>query len=85
MPKKLLTTLPCIMHKVESSNIAEIGYSPKENLLIIKFHTGVYYSYINVPVNVWYELKGSKSIGAYFHNHIKTNKDYKYTREIKLK
>src|SRR5690606_37210664 len=53
---------------VVSSNIASVGYDAKKKLLEIEFHHGAVYQYFDVPENVYEELMGSTSLGAYFMN-----------------
>ena len=56
---------------VNSSNIAQIGYSKTEQLLEVKFRSGGHYRYIGVPAAIHKELMESESVGSAF-NKIKS-------------
>jgi hypothetical protein len=60
-----------MMEPVQSSNIAEIGYATTNMTLAIKFLSGDYYTYQNVPPNVYVELKNAGSKGSYLNSNIK--------------
>lgn len=79
--------------KVESSQIASIGYDPAAQKLHLEFTppkgkvTGSVYEYANVPQAIYdgFFLKdddgNQRSIGRYFGSTIKPNKElYPYTR-----
>ncbi|AWD33119.1 Putative conserved hypothetical protein [Candidatus Fokinia solitaria] len=72
------------MIPVRSSNLKEIGYDHKNELLIIIFHKGDAYRYTNVPYDTYTQLmKGdpdNNSIGKYFCAHIRTNPQYRYSK-----
>lgn len=57
--------------KVESSNLASIGYDAKNEILEIEFNHGGIYQYFDVPVNVYDELMNASSHGQYFDRNIK--------------
>lgn len=57
--------------KVESSNLASIGYDAKNEILEIEFNHGGIYKYFDVPVNVYDELMNASSHGQYFDRNIK--------------
>lgn len=57
--------------KVESSNLASIGYDAKNEILEIEFNHGGIYQYFDVPVNVHDELMNASSHGQYFDRNIK--------------
>lgn len=73
---------------VKSSNIAQIGYEegviismgakPKDVLRVV-FTSGTVYDYYGVESDVFEQFLNAKSIGSYFHKHIKNN----YTFEKK--
>lgn len=58
-----ITLLP-----VESSTIAEIGYSP---VLRIRFKSGGTYDYYGVPLHIFQGFLDSNSKGKFFYNNIK--------------
>ncbi len=74
--------------KVESSQIAEVGYDAETETLGIKFPAGKRsaaseYHYANVPARVHRALITAESIGSYFGKNIKSRADlYPYTRII---
>lgn len=57
------------MQKVNSSNIAEVGYSG--DTLTVKFKSGVTWSYHGVPAHVHKEMLAAESIGGYFARHVR--------------
>ena len=64
--------------KVESSNLAEIGYDEETQILEIQFKKGAVYQYEGVPVEVYGEFLEAESIGKAFSQLIKGG-GYKYT------
>ena len=63
--------------KVISSNITHIGYSIDKKILRIVFNSGGTYTYTNISKEIYKELLSSKSVGKYFHQHIKGKYEYK--------
>lgn len=61
------------MTKVNSSNIAAIGYNEVKQTLVVLFHSGTTYTYIPVLKETYEEFLKAESIGKYFHSNIKTN------------
>lgn len=59
------------MIKVESSNIAKVGYDQTKKVLSIQFESGKTYNYAGVPENVVLDLLFAESIGKYFNQEIK--------------
>ncbi|MGG1598495.1 KTSC domain-containing protein [Paenibacillus naphthalenovorans] len=65
-----------IMEKVQSSNIAAVGYDEEARELHIQFHSGGTYAYKAVP-RVMYqammelERKQGGSVGKFYHANIK--------------
>jgi HAD superfamily hydrolase (TIGR01662 family) len=57
--------------RVKSSTIAEIGYSPIGGVLEVKFKSGGTYRYGDVQPGLYQQWLESKSLGAFFHEHIK--------------
>ncbi len=64
----------------ESSNIKRSEYYPKEQVLIIEFHSGGIYKYHPVPKKFYNRFVKADSTGKFFHRGIKTNPDIKYTK-----
>lgn len=63
--------------KVESSNIAEVGYSKGTKTLGIKFHNGAFWGYSPVEALEFKELISAQSVGKHFNEHIKNNPNIK--------
>lgn len=64
-------TVP-LMHPVESSTIAAVGFSRKTATLTIRFHrSGAVYTYDPVPEGVYRRFLHAPSKGAFFHAHIR--------------
>ena len=69
--------------KVESSQIAEVGYEPDTQTLGIAFKPtrkqaeegceGSVYHYANVPPQLCADLINAESVGKFFGEHIKSN------------
>lgn len=64
-----MATIPT--SKVESSNIAAIGYDPESRTLQVDFKTGKRYQYQNVPPEIFAEFQAADSVGKYFAASIK--------------
>lgn len=55
---------------VESSNLAEAAWA--DDTLYLRFKkTGAWYSYADVPFDVYTALTSAPSVGEHFHKHIK--------------
>lgn len=54
-----------------SSVITSFHYDKNKSKLEILFVSGVKYIYSDVPVNIYEEMKGSRSKGTYFNQKIK--------------
>ena len=63
--------------KVESSNIASIGYDQLDGILEIEFKSGAIYQYENVPIRVYEVMMKADSVGKYFNAHIKSKYNYR--------
>lgn len=57
--------------KVESSNIASVGYDSQTSTLEIEFHSGATYQYFDVPRKEFVGLLNAPSVGKYFLQHVK--------------
>ena len=62
---------------VTSSILQAIGYDPV-GILHVQFKGGAIYTYENVPLGLYEELKSAKSVGAFFMANIKGKKEYPY-------
>lgn len=65
------------MKRVDSSNIEKVGYDEKNSELHVKFYSGQTYSYKPVSPTMYLEFTSSESLGKYFTQHIRNNKDIK--------
>lgn len=63
--------------KVESSNVASVGYDQLDGILEIEFNSGAIYQYENVPVRVYEVMMKADSVGKYFNAHIKSKYNYR--------
>lgn len=61
------------MYKVNSSNVAAIGYDAATMHLYIEYKGGKVYEYDNVTSDLWDGLVNSESRGSYIHWFIKIN------------
>jgi hypothetical protein len=72
---------------VVSSNVHSIGYDRESKTLYVRFKDhfiksrsewtrGGLYRYLDVPEQIFQDLKNAESIGSYLHWHIKENFDY---------
>lgn len=58
---------------VESSMITSIGYDPSAAVLEIEFKSdGAVWQYYDFPENLFYDFKGSSSVGVFWHANIKS-------------
>ena len=71
------------MKPVKSSQIASVGYDAGTKTLAILFVGGKSaYHYANVDPETFAALSAAESVGSYFHNHIKPNKEkYPFVRQ----
>jgi len=65
------------MQKVESSNIAAVGFNMEDKKLYIAFNSGKTYSYTDVPYELYEGLLAADSVGQYFHANIR-NAGFEY-------
>ena len=67
------------MTEVQSSQIHSIGYHAPTLTLAVRFKAkngrGTLYHYANVKPEIFGELSGAASVGAYFGEHIKRRPD----------
>ena len=64
--------------KVQSSNVAEIGYNQATMTLEVLFHNGSIYHYFGVPKMVFNQFLQADSKGGFLHREIKNR--YRYTK-----
>ena len=64
--------------RVESSNLASIGYNTTNEILEIEFNHGGIYQYFDVPKNIYEELMNANSHGKYFTSNIRN--DYEFIK-----
>jgi KTSC domain len=63
--------------RVESSNIATIGYDEEQQILEIVFNDGRVYHYLEVPPERALSLLRAESKGRYLNSDIKPNFSYR--------
>lgn len=69
-------TIPNKQIVEKSSQIVGIGYDPEAHILYIEFKRGSWYSYADVPENIYEEFRAAPSVGKYFFANIKGKYDY---------
>ena len=69
-----------VLIRVQSSNIAAVGYRLATETLIVEFRGGSSYSYSPVPVEVYDGLMIAESKGSYLARHVTRNKAYTATK-----
>lgn len=62
--------------KVDSSNLASVGYDEKNRILEIEFIHGGVYQYFDVPNDDYEALMNASSLGSYFYHNIRDNYEY---------
>ena len=66
--------------KVDSTCLKSIGY--EGDILEVEFHGGNVYQYMSVPKSMYSDLISADSIGQFYRNKIRDNKNYKYKKII---
>ena len=66
------------MKLIESTNLHEIGYDAETQTLYIRFDGGGFYSYEEVPADVWEAFESASSKGRFFYKAIKGR--YNFTK-----
>ena len=64
------------MQSVNSSNVAEIGYNPDEQILVVAYHNGGVYNYYDVSPREYQSLEMAESKGRWIAQNIKGHKSY---------
>jgi len=62
--------------KIDSSNLASVGYDPANQILEIEFNHGGIYQYFDVPVEEYEGLMAADSHGSYFYHNIRDVYNY---------
>lgn len=78
--KQAIKPLTVDLHKVESSQIEQIGYSAEHKTLVVHFKrgSGAVYEYPGVTPEQFAAFKGADSIGSFFGKHFKTREFRKF-------
>lgn len=63
--------------KIDSSQIASLGYDAETQVLEVEFKGGKVYQYFEVPPEKFAELQAAESAGKYLNQHIKGHHDFK--------
>jgi hypothetical protein len=66
--------------RVDSSNVAAIGYYPNARILEVEFHSRALYEYRGVPPAEYEALMCAASIGRYLSARIKGRYPYRRIR-----
>ena len=67
-----------IICEVKSSNFRRAEYDTEKKHLIIEFNTGIKYEYLDVPHQIFTQMRTSESQGKFFSSKIA--KVYKYKK-----
>jgi KTSC domain len=59
------------MQRVNSSNVAAVGYDEDSQTLQVEFNNGSTYQYFDVPKIVFDDLISAGSVGSYLNAHIR--------------
>lgn len=59
------------MFRVESSNVAEVGYDENDKTVYVRFLNQSLYIYKGVPESEFENLKNAPSVGSYLHRNFK--------------
>ncbi len=59
------------MEPVSSSNVESVGYDEENQILYVRFLSGLLYMYKNVNKPEYEALLSAPSIGSYLHRNIK--------------
>jgi len=70
------------MHPVDATQLVSAGYDGDTETLYIEFKGGIVYKYLEVPLNVFNNLKNSSSPGRFFVSSIRQFYDYSRTNLI---
>ncbi len=62
--------------KVDSSNLASVGYDEEKQTLEIEFNHGGVYQYFDVPKEEYEALMNADSLGSYFYHNIRDVYEY---------
>jgi hypothetical protein len=60
-----------------STVISSYEYDPLSSVLTVRFVSGIIYEYLDVPLEVFKDMKASYSKGVYLNKFIKPNYGYK--------
>ena len=63
--------------KVQSSNVASIGYDAASRILEVEFLNGTVYDYFDVPQAIYTGIMGAASHGSYLAQFVKGKFKYK--------
>lgn len=66
------------MIRVNSSNVASVGYDSDNSTLQIEFNNGTLYQYFDVPETIFIGLRDAGSVGGYLAEHVKGT--YRYSK-----
>jgi len=56
---------------IDSSSLKSVGYDASAQTLEVEFHHGAVYVYLDVPQDVFEELKAAESKGLFFNSNIR--------------
>ncbi len=65
-----------LLAELKSTNLKEAEYDPFMKTLILRFHTGGDYEYMEVDQKVFNDLVIAESAGRFFHENIRGKFDF---------
>jgi hypothetical protein len=68
------------MVQVDSEAIDEISYDERRSVLFVRFAHGDWYSYFEVPADIYEAFVAAESHGRFFHDHIRDR--YRYRKGL---
>ena len=57
---------------IDSTSLKSVGYDTSARTLEVEFHHGAVYVYLDVPQDVFEELKAAESKGRFFNSNIRS-------------
>lgn len=59
------------LRRVQSKNLRQVGYDPKDRILVVQFQTGAWWIYRGLEPDAYQEMLKAQSAGSYFSTRIK--------------
>ncbi|NJO82036.1 MAG: KTSC domain-containing protein [Blastochloris sp.] len=59
------------LRRVQSKNLRQVGYDPKDRILVVQFQTGAWWIYRGLEPDAYQDMLKAQSVGSYFSTRIK--------------